>query len=157
FPRAMRTARNAARIGRPSPCPAMRPCGIVQIARPRARDREGTQVRPLRSETSTWIASCGPALRQRTCRGGIMEETAAVSDLESLLLSEGVVTEQQLERAIRIRDRMAKTRRPGEILVEMGQLARAEYDRIVRLHRSQLDLAQILHEDGVLDDARLAT
>src|SRR5205814_6688646 len=131
--------------------------GIGQIARWPHRVARA-QVARHPSENSACTASCRPgAAAPEHAAGGFMEETTAVTDLESLLLSEGVVTEQQLERALRIRDRMSKTRRPGEILVEMGQLARAEYDRIVRVHRSQLELAQILHEDGVLDDARLTT
>ena len=46
---------------------------------------------------------------------------------------------------------MKQPRKPGEILIEMGQLARAEFERIVRLHRSRLDLVSILDEEGAFD------
>jgi type IV pilus assembly protein PilB len=82
-------------------------------------------------------------------------ETTQASDLESLLLREGVVTEAQLDRTRRIAGRLASARPVGEILVELGQLARAEYDRIVRLHRAELSLESILLEDGALSEQGL--
>jgi type IV pilus assembly protein PilB len=84
-----------------------------------------------------------------------MDQATERSPLEALLLQEGVVTEAQLERAHRIVQRMQRPRRPGDILVEMGQLARTEYERITRMYRSSLTLVEILREDGVLDDERV--
>jgi type IV pilus assembly protein PilB len=87
-----------------------------------------------------------------------MEDLASPApDLESLLVSEGAISPEQLERARRITARMRHARRPGDVLVEMGQLARTEYERIVRLHRSRLDLVAILVEDGALDPHAHAT
>jgi type IV pilus assembly protein PilB len=76
--------------------------------------------------------------------------------IEHLLLEERLVSEEQIERARRISSRMQKPRPVGEILVGLGQLARSEHDRVMRLYRSQLTLASILHGDGALDDARMA-
>ncbi|MFN0182041.1 MAG: ATPase, T2SS/T4P/T4SS family [Gemmatimonadales bacterium] len=81
---------------------------------------------------------------------------AQASDLEQLLLREGAVDEAQLERARRIRERLQQPKRLAEILVDLGQLPRAEYDRIVRRYRSSLSLSAILHDMGVLDAAGLA-
>jgi type IV pilus assembly protein PilB len=86
-----------------------------------------------------------------------MQQAAQQTDLETLLLREGAVTEDQLTRTKRIAARMAASRPVGEILVELGQLARAEYDRIVRLHRAELSLESILVEDGALNQDGLAT
>ncbi len=90
-------------------------------------------------------------------RGVLSSKTTLASDaFEDLLLKEGLVTEQQLERAHRIIERMQHPRPVGEVLVEIGQLARSEHDRILRLYRSQLTIPHILKEDGALDDAKLA-
>jgi len=79
-----------------------------------------------------------------------------VSDLEQLMLEQGVVTEAQLLRARRLAKHLSVPRRTGEILVDTGQLAKAEFERLVRLHRSRLTLVENLREDGALDDAGLA-
>ncbi len=77
---------------------------------------------------------------------------AGIADLESLLVEEGSVTPADLERARRIAGRMQNARRPAELLVETGRLARAEFERVVRLHRSRLGLIDLLREDSVLTD-----
>jgi len=84
-----------------------------------------------------------------------------VSDLEvptfeDHLIAEGAVTVEQLERARRVAQRLREPRRPGDLLVEMGQLARAEYERVARSHRARLRLDQVLFEDGALDADGLA-
>jgi type IV pilus assembly protein PilB len=84
-----------------------------------------------------------------------MSSTTTIT-IEQLLLDEGLVTGEQLKRARRVATRMQQPKPLGEILVEMGQLARSEHDRVVRIYRSQLTLASILHEDGVLDEAKMA-
>jgi hypothetical protein len=61
-----------------------------------------------------------------------------VSDLERLMLEEGAVTEQQLLRARRLATHLSTARQTGDILVDTGQLAKAEFERLVRLHRSRL-------------------
>jgi type IV pilus assembly protein PilB len=73
--------------------------------------------------------------------------------LEALLVREGAATPVQIERARRIAERMKRKVRPGEVLVEMGQVSRTEYERIARLHLSQLGLVQILDEYGAFDAA----
>ncbi len=84
-----------------------------------------------------------------------MEEIAERTSVETLLVREGSVSETQLERAHRIARHLQRPRKAAEILIEMGQLARGEYDRVLRLHRSELELADILRDDGVLDEAGL--
>ena len=78
--------------------------------------------------------------------------TAEMEPIERLLLEEGLVSEKQIDRAHRIIARMQEPKPVGEVLVKMGVLAQAEYDRVVRLRKSSLSLADILHQDGVLDD-----
>jgi type IV pilus assembly protein PilB len=81
---------------------------------------------------------------------------AGSPQLEDLLLSEGLVTEDQLARARRIAARLHDSRSTGEVLVELGQLTRSEYARVVRLHRSRLEIGIMLFEDKILDQEGLA-
>jgi type IV pilus assembly protein PilB len=83
-------------------------------------------------------------------------DSAAATNFEELLISEGAVQATQLERARRISQRLSRPRDPVELLIDLGQMTRSEYERILRLHRSQLGLIQILCEDGALDEARAA-
>ncbi len=82
---------------------------------------------------------------------------AAVREIEDLLLSEKLVSEEQLAKARRIAARMERPRPVGELLVELGQLSRSDHDRIVRMRRATLDLAGILHDCGALNEQALAT
>jgi type IV pilus assembly protein PilB len=79
-----------------------------------------------------------------------------LSPVERLLREEGSVTAAQIERARKIARHLHHRRTVAEILIEMGQLARAEHDRVVRLHRAELDLGEILRDDGVLTANGLA-
>jgi type IV pilus assembly protein PilB len=73
--------------------------------------------------------------------------------IERLLIEEHLVTRDQIDRAHRVIAHMQKPRPIGEVLVRLGILANAEYDRVVRLHRSKLGLVDILQETGSLDEA----
>lgn len=75
---------------------------------------------------------------------------------EDLLLSERLITEDQLVRARRIADRLQNSKSVGEVLVDLGQVTRSEHDRVTRLYRSGLTPAYVLFEDGVLDRTDLA-
>jgi len=85
-----------------------------------------------------------------------MQLVAQGAEIESLLLEGGLVDEAQLQRARRIAARLGKAQSPVEVLVELGELARHEYDRVLRTHRSRLGLAELLHEEGTLDEAGFA-
>jgi type IV pilus assembly protein PilB len=89
-------------------------------------------------------------------KGSALATQVTAHELEDLLLEERLVTEGQLKRARRIITRLQKPKPVGEVLIELGQLARSELDRVVRLHRSRLSIARILAEDDVLNDAGMA-
>jgi type IV pilus assembly protein PilB len=82
--------------------------------------------------------------------------TDEAPDLDALLVEEGLVTPGQLERARRIASRMRKSRPVAEVLIELGQLARSDHERITRLHHSKLSVPLILREEGALDEEGLA-
>ncbi len=75
----------------------------------------------------------------------------ALPTFEDHLIAEGAVTVEQLERARRVSQRLKQPRKPGELLVEMGHLARAEFERVARSHRARLSIGQVLFEEGALD------
>ena len=77
-------------------------------------------------------------------------------EFEELLLSEGLVTQDQLSRARRVSGRLQEPKPVGEVLVDLGQLTRSEHDRLVHLYRSKLGLARVLFEEGILDGAGLS-
>ncbi len=83
-----------------------------------------------------------------------MTSHANVSPFESLLVAEGLVTEAQLERARRVTRMLKHERHATDVLVETGQIARVEFERVRRKYRSSLSIAAILAEDGALDDVR---
>jgi type IV pilus assembly protein PilB len=83
-------------------------------------------------------------------------EQDQATTFEDLLLAEDLVSEDQLRRASRIAARLHHPRSVGEVLVDLGQLTRLEYERVMSLYRSRLSPAEILFENGVLDQAGLA-
>ncbi len=62
----------------------------------------------------------------------------------------GGLTEKQLSRARRIQERVASDKSLGEVLLELGEITQEEYDRVQQSHRSQLDLVDLLVDQGVL-------
>ncbi|MFQ5767750.1 MAG: hypothetical protein ACE5ID_07180, partial [Acidobacteriota bacterium] len=84
-----------------------------------------------------------------------MPESSAL-DLEALLVAEGAVRQEQIDRAQRVASRLQTPKPVPELLVELGQLSREDFDRISLLYRSRQSLTDILHEEGTLDDDGLA-
>ena len=76
-------------------------------------------------------------------------------DEQKTLLEFGGVTQKEIDRANRIRERMQSPPSLGEVLIELGSLGRDEYQRIVSMRRSKMSLAALLHEDGHLGDEDL--
>lgn len=97
------------------------------------------------SDTTTVCNARGSARRQEQA-----------GQFEKLLLEENLVTEEQLVRARRVSERLQEPKSVGEVLVDLGQLARSEHDRLMRLYRSKLSIAQVLFEDAILDEKSLA-
>ena len=84
--------------------------------------------------------------------------STAIADLdefEKLLLEQGAADAGQIERARRISARLKRPKRTAEVLVDLGQISHAEFDRLMSVHRSRLEPLQILEEEGVLDAAGL--
>jgi type IV pilus assembly protein PilB len=73
-----------------------------------------------------------------------------------MLLTDTPVTPDQIERARRVADRMRIPKPVTEVLVDLGQLARSDLERLLRKRRSMLEVADILHEKGALAEEALA-
>lgn len=86
-----------------------------------------------------------------------VDALSRAASLEDLLFEKGLVSREQLERARRIAAKLPQPKPLGEILVELGQLARSDYEQLVRHHRARADLSTILFEDGVLSAEGLET
>ncbi|NOT33306.1 MAG: type II/IV secretion system protein [Candidatus Eisenbacteria bacterium] len=76
---------------------------------------------------------------------------AELDAFESKLLAEGIVSEVQLARARRVSAHLKQPKSPVEILVSTGQLARSEYERVLRVHQATLSLDEILVANRALD------
>ncbi len=87
----------------------------------------------------------------------VADGTPQALTIEDLLVEEGATTRDQLDRAHRVIAHLRKPKPIGEVLVKLGVLANAEYDRVVKLHRSRLSLIHILQEGGALDEAGVGT
>jgi type IV pilus assembly protein PilB len=66
------------------------------------------------------------------------------------------ISPEHLQKAIRIRERMADPRSVGSILVDIEILEQDDYDRLERGRRAKMSVAEILMEDGFLTDTTLA-
>lgn len=71
---------------------------------------------------------------------------------ERLLREEAGIAPEQIARARRIASRMQKPRTLGEILVDLGQLPRGDYERLLRIRRKRLGIVSLLRETGSLRD-----
>ena len=68
----------------------------------------------------------------------------------------GGLTEKQLTRARRIQERVATDKSLGEVLLELGEITQEEYDQVQQSHRAQLDLVDVLVDQGALEADRAA-
>ncbi len=84
-----------------------------------------------------------------------LERRAAEDELDFIVRETGV-TDQQVERARRVSKHLQKPVPLSEILIELGFLSHEDYDRVQRLRRSKMTVAEILKLDGILsaDDFR---
>jgi type IV pilus assembly protein PilB len=100
--------------------------------------------------------TAGPSVPSSPSSAKTVDLISEALSLETLILEEGGVSQKQIDRARRIAARLSEPKPLGLVLVELGQLARSEYERLIRLHRSRLALPLILYQDGALSDEGLA-
>jgi type IV pilus assembly protein PilB len=82
---------------------------------------------------------------------GVSRECREVADLMQV----GGLSRAQIDRALRIRQRMQQPKALGEIFVELNELTRIEFDRIQQVRRSQMTVVELLREDGHLSQEDL--
>ncbi|MBN2310164.1 MAG: Flp pilus assembly complex ATPase component TadA [Candidatus Hydrogenedentes bacterium] len=83
-----------------------------------------------------------------------MPDTPAAIESRSLLgealLKEGILTEEQLQRALRIQDKLEQPRQFGAVLIELGYATKQDIADALGKHGAGIRLGQILLEQGVI-------
>jgi type IV pilus assembly protein PilB len=79
----------------------------------------------------------------------LLDRSAVDPEVEALIQHAGVAA-KTIQRAQRIRERLQTPRSLGQILIELGELSRDDYERASRRRRSTLSLVELLEEDGSL-------
>lgn len=102
------------------------------------------------------VARPRTAAQARAALRAALRERAIERELAPFRESRAV-PEAQLERARRIALRLEQPKPIGQILVELGQLARSEYERLLSAWRRRLPLAEILRDEGALTERALET
>ncbi|RMG14796.1 MAG: type II/IV secretion system protein [Planctomycetota bacterium] len=80
---------------------------------------------------------------------------ARSADVGELLVSEGLISLQQLERARRVRRRLDKPRWLGDVLVELGYVYRVDIERALQRSGASLPLGEFLVARGHLESEEL--
>ena len=66
------------------------------------------------------------------------------------LVKEGVLTREQLERAVRIQQRLEQPKPLGEVLIELGYTTKQAVSETIKKHGSGMRLGDILVEQGLI-------
>lgn len=88
------------------------------------------------------------------------EGTAKVqktSLIGEVLAKAGVITSEQLDRAIRVQDRLEQHRQLGEVLVELGFATRQSIADAISKHGKSMRIGEILVEQGLITENDLQT
>ena len=93
-----------------------------------------------------------------TLAGEGESETAAAQDtrpVEQILVDQGLLTAKQVERALRIRDRLEEKKPLAALVVELGWVSRPAIEGALKQHRKQLPIEEILFEKGAVSPEQL--
>ncbi|MBX7254718.1 MAG: Flp pilus assembly complex ATPase component TadA [Candidatus Hydrogenedentes bacterium] len=77
--------------------------------------------------------------------------------LGEALLREGVLNEQQLERALRVQSLLEQPRQLGDILIELGYASKRNISDAIKKHGSGMRLGEMLVEQGLVSKTDLDT
>ena len=89
-----------------------------------------------------------------TAKGRVASATAGTPATDPFI-EFGGLTEQQIRYAKRVATKMESTLSIGEILLQLGEITREEYESVHRTRRRQLSLVRILNEDGLISDGQV--
>lgn len=82
------------------------------------------------------------------------KKTSLIGDV---LVKAGVITPEQLDRAVRIQGRLEQHRQLGEVLVELGYATRQCIADAISQHGKAMRIGEILVEQGLITEAELQT
>jgi type IV pilus assembly protein PilB len=108
---------------------------------------------PLPSTEAAAPAAPGPAPRAATPT--TFEATSDPKRIGHILVEEGLLTEEQVARALRIQGRLEDKKPLATLVVELGWVSRPRVDDALRRHRRELSVDGILVEKGLATPAQL--
>ncbi len=129
---------------------------VARLAIADGEDGEAAERRPQAAMSVGRLERPWTEARVRAAVKATLRERAIEREIGPLRASRAV-SEAQLERARRVALQLERPKPIGEILVELGQLARAEYERFLAEWRRQAPIAEILLEQGALAERALRT
>jgi len=77
-------------------------------------------------------------------------EGALSSPMGQALVAEGVITEEQLRRALRIQSLLEQPKHLSDVLIELGYATRQAINQAITKHGGNLRLGDLLIEQGII-------
>jgi type IV pilus assembly protein PilB len=75
--------------------------------------------------------------------------------VEQILVEQGLLTQKQIDRALRIQSRLEEQKPLAALVVDLGWVSRAAIEGALKLHRRHLPIEEILFEKGLVDAYQL--
>ena len=83
--------------------------------------------------------------------------SARQSSIADALLKEGIITEKQLKRALRVQSLLEDPRQLADVIVDLGYAKRQAITEAIAKHGSTMRLGEILLEQGIISAESLET
>jgi len=83
-------------------------------------------------------------------------ESDGVFRLGEILLQKGIITQRDLDRALRIQTKLESHKRLGEVFVELGVLTKTQLTDIVKKYRKNIRIGDLLVEKNLISPEDLA-
>ncbi len=86
-----------------------------------------------------------------------MSKVAAISSVGQALVAEGVISDVQLERALRVQKLLEQPKQLGEVLVDLGYAKKQAINNAIKKHGGTMRLGDILLEQGIIAQEALTS
>ena len=75
--------------------------------------------------------------------------------LGDLLVSEGLVSNEDIERTLRVQEKLERHKRLGEIIVELGFISKTDLQQIIKKYKKNIRIGDLLVEKNLLSPDQL--